>query len=59
MEKGQIFLVSGLSRAGKTTLGRAFAKMLRKSGKRSYFLDGDDVRKFFDDKELSEEKRLE
>jgi len=59
MEKGQIFLVSGLSGAGKTTLGRAFAEMLKKSGKKSYFLDGDDVRKFFEDKELSEEKRLE
>lgn len=58
--RGKIFLVTGLSGAGKTTLGKAMTDMLKKEGKNVFFLDGDEVRKFFDAMgQISEEQRLE
>jgi adenylylsulfate kinase-like enzyme len=59
-KKGKIFLVTGLSGAGKSTLGKAITNMLKEIGKRVYFLDGDEVRKFFGTiGQLTEEQRLE
>ncbi len=58
--KGRIFLVTGLSGAGKSTLGRAITNMLKETGKKVYFLDGDNVREFFGTMgQLTEDHRLE
>ena len=58
--KGRIFLVTGLSGAGKSTIGRALTSFLNSSEKSVYFLDGDDVRDFFGTMgKLNENDRLE
>jgi adenylylsulfate kinase len=41
---GRVIWVTGLSGAGKTTLGRAIAAALRASGRKTVLLDGDEVR---------------
>jgi adenylylsulfate kinase-like enzyme len=42
--QGRVFWITGLSGAGKTTLGRELCNQLRASGRAAIFLDGDDLR---------------
>ena len=48
----------GLSGAGKTTLAEQLVKKLNEAGKTTLWLNGDVVRKEFDDWDFSEEGRL-
>ena len=41
---GRVFWITGLSAAGKTSIGRALSAHLRASGSRVIFLDGDTLR---------------
>ncbi|MGP0010721.1 MAG: adenylyl-sulfate kinase, partial [Methylocella sp.] len=41
---GRVFWITGLSAAGKTTIGRALSSHLRTSGCPVIFLDGDTLR---------------
>ena len=41
---GRVFWITGLSGAGKTTLGRELWNRLRATGREAIFLDGDDLR---------------
>jgi cytidine diphosphoramidate kinase len=41
---GRVFWITGLSAAGKTTIGRALLSHLRASGSRAVLLDGDTLR---------------
>lgn len=43
-----IIWLIGISGAGKTTLGRMLEKYYNKKGKKTYLLDGDEVRDLFD-----------
>ena len=43
-ERGAVFLLTGLSGAGKTTLGRIAADKLKQSGKKAFLIDGDEIR---------------
>src|SRR5438094_8560872 len=42
---GRVFWITGLSGAGKTTLGRELWNRLRATGREAIFLDGDDLRR--------------
>lgn len=43
-----IIWLIGISGAGKTTLGRKLEKFYKAKGKRTYLLDGDEIRNLFD-----------
>ena len=47
MQKGRLFWITGLSGAGKTTLGTLLSDYLRKREKNIVFIDGDIIRKVF------------
>lgn len=47
MEKGRVFWITGLSGAGKTTIGRCLFSEMRTYKKNVVFLDGDELRKVF------------
>ena len=53
------FWITGLSSAGKTTLSKLLADKLRSEGKPVIFLDGEDLRDVFSNKEYNREVRLE
>ena len=53
------FWITGLSSAGKTTLSKLLADKLRSEGKPVIFLDGEDLRVVFSNKEYNREVRLE
>ena len=46
---GKVYWITGLSGAGKTTLGRLWAEELRQGGDPAVFLDGDELRQVFGD----------
>ncbi len=48
MEKGNVIWLTGISGAGKTTLGLKLEKKIIKSNKKCVMLDGDIVRAFFE-----------
>ncbi len=43
-QKGQVFWLTGLSGAGKSTIANEFEKALHKRGLNTYILDGDNIR---------------
>ena len=47
MEKGTVYFFTGLSGAGKTTLGSRFYKGLKKTKPNAVYLDGDEIRVAF------------
>lgn len=47
--KGTVYFFTGLSGAGKTTIGRLWYEKLRESGEPAVFLDGDELRQVFGD----------
>jgi len=47
--KGRLFWFTGLSGAGKTTIGREFLLLLKDRGNSPVFLDGDEMRAVFGD----------
>ncbi len=56
---GRVFWVTGLSGAGKTTIGRLFFELLRARNAAAVFLDGDILREIFgNDLGHSREERL-
>jgi adenylyl-sulfate kinase len=52
-----VILLTGLSGSGKTTLGNAIMKYLIANGRSCVFLDGDDMRKIFNDTAFDEASR--
>mgnify|MGYP003686150581 FL=1 len=53
------FWITGLSSAGKTTLSKILSDKLRSEGKPVIFLDGDELRDVFSNKDYHREARLE
>lgn len=49
MERGRVFWVTGLSGAGKTTIGRCLFTKMREYKSSVVFFDGDELRKVFGD----------
>lgn len=47
MVEGTVYWITGLSGAGKTTVGEIFFEILRKEKKTVLFLDGDTLREVF------------
>lgn len=47
--EGNVYWITGLSGAGKTTIGRLWYEELRCSGVSAVFLDGDELRQVFGD----------
>ena len=47
MNTGMVYWITGLSGAGKTTIGTLFSKYLREKQKNVLFLDGDTLREVF------------
>ena len=55
---GRVYWITGLSGAGKTTIGKLFYERLKRLFVNTVFLDGDELRKTFgDDLGYSEEER--
>jgi len=52
MNKNKIYWILGLSASGKTTLSKILVKELRKEEKKVILLDGDNLRRIFDDENL-------
>ena len=56
--EGKVYWLTGLSGAGKTTIGRLWYEKLREAGEAAVFLDGDELRQVFgDDLGFSESDR--
>ena len=45
----RVYWLTGLSGAGKTTIGRLWCKALKEAGETAVFLDGDELRQVFGD----------
>ena len=57
--KGNIYWITGLSGAGKTSIGKLFFKKIKKEEPNTIFLDGDELRSIFNIKNsFSMETRL-
>lgn len=60
MENGTVYWVTGLSGAGKTTIGKLFFGKLKSRKEASIFLDGDELRDVFgNDLGYSREERMQ
>lgn len=57
MDKGTFYWISGLSGAGKTTVGTLFYQYLKKKKDNVVFIDGDMLRDIMDDHDFTEEGR--
>lgn len=57
MQKGRLFWVTGLSGAGKTTIGMLLYKYLKRKEDNIVFIDGDKIREVYQNKDYSEEGR--
>lgn len=57
MKKGTFYWISGLSGAGKTTIGKLFYDYLKSKKDNVILIDGDMLREIMDDKDFSEEGR--
>lgn len=56
--KGTLFWITGLSGSGKTTLAKKIKKKIQKIYGPTILISGDDVRRIFNFKDYSKEKRL-
>ncbi len=60
MENGTVYWITGLSGAGKTTIGKLFFRRLKSEKKAVIFLDGDELRNVFgNDLGYSREERMQ
>lgn len=60
MSTGTVYWITGLSGAGKTTIGKIFFEQLRKEKNNVLFLDGDTLREVFgNDLGYTKEERLQ
>lgn len=57
MKKGRLFWITGLSCAGKTTIGTLLYQYLREKEKNIVFIDGDIIRKVYQNTDYSESGR--
>lgn len=57
MKKGTVYWVTGLSGAGKTTIGTLLYQYLRQKKSNIVFIDGDVIRKVYQNTDYSEEGR--
>jgi len=57
-ESGICYWITGLSGAGKTTISLELVKLMRKNHKNVVFLDGDNLRNIFKNKNYSLSERL-
>jgi adenylylsulfate kinase len=57
MNPPYVIWITGLSAAGKTTIGKALAEVLRKEGQKVEHLDGDRLRQLFPGTGFSKEER--
>lgn len=57
MQKGRLFWVTGLSGAGKTTIGILLYRYLKRKEDNIVFIDGDKIREVYQNKDYSEEGR--
>lgn len=57
MQKGRLFWVTGLSGAGKTTISTLLYKYLKRKKNNIVFIDGDQIREVYQNKDYSEEGR--
>lgn len=54
---GTVYWFTGLSGAGKTTIGQIFCERLRESGRQAIFLDGDALRMLWPEEGFAPENR--
>lgn len=57
MQKGRLFWVTGLSGAGKTTIGTLLYQYLKSKENNIVFIDGDKIREVYQNNDYSEEGR--
>ena len=57
MKKGRLFWITGLSGAGKTTIGTLIYTYLKKKESNVVFIDGDMIREVYKNTDYSEDGR--
>ena len=57
MSKGNLYWITGLSGAGKTTIGTLLYEYLKSKKDNVVFIDGDKTREVFQNKDYSEDGR--